>query len=328
MTTLLNLTDRAAVETATDYFPWILLFIIYIVAGVGLPNLLSLNQIEQVLVQSTPVILLAIGLGFCLIVGEFDLSIIGVLTFAPLVGLHLINEFGLPPALGFVAIVFVGLIIGSINGVLITKLGIPSLILTLATWWILEGAVLSITGGRTVANIPNLFRTIGIGDVVGLRYLVIIALITAFLAWYFSVAILQGRRLFLVGGDADACLRLGIDVDQQKILAFALSGAFAALAGVLLVSRVGSLSSGTGSELLMPAIAAPVIAGVSLFGGTGKVINIIAGAILVRALLTIVRVAGVSGTEFQMVQGILVLIVILVMEGRIRHILTEKFIGA
>jgi ribose/xylose/arabinose/galactoside ABC-type transport system permease subunit len=316
------------VETATDYFPWILLLIIYIVAGVGLPDLLSLNQIEQVLVQSTPVILLAIGLGFCLIVGEFDLSIIGVLTFAPLVGLHLINEFGLPPALGFVAIVFVGLIIGSINGVLITKLGIPSLILTLATWWILEGAVLSITGGRTVANIPNLFRTIGIGDVVGLRYLVIIALVMAIIAWYFSVAILQGRRLFLVGGDADACLRLGIDVDRQKILAFALSGAFAALAGVLLISRVGSLSSGTGSELLMPAIAAPVIAGVSLFGGTGKVINIIAGAILVRALLTIVRVAGVSGTEFQMVQGILVLMVILVMEGRIRQILTQKFIGA
>lgn len=305
----------------SEYFPWVLLVIFYLGAGMIYPSLLSEGQLSQLLIQSTPVILLGIGLGFVLITAEFDLSIVGVLSFAPLVGIHAVNNWGVPPVLGIVIILAVGVAIGYFNGVVVTKLGIPSLILTLASWWILVGAVLSVTGGRTLAKFPDLYRTLGIESIGPLRYVVIVALLFAIIAWFFSTRVRAGRRLYLVGGDPEASKRMGINNDRQKIYAFMISGLFASIAGLLLVSRVGSLSSGTGSELLMPAIAAPVIAGVSLFGGTGKIINIVAGALLVRGILIVTRVAGVSGTEFQLVQGILVLIIIVLMEGRFREII-------
>ena len=305
----------------SSYFPWVLLVVFYAGASVFLPSLMTGAQINLLLVQSTPVILLGVGLTFCLATAEFDLSIVGLVSFAPLVGLLAWQNLGIPPVLALVVIGGVGLVVGLFNGLVVTNIGIPSLISTLAMWWVLQGAVLSLTGGRTFAAFPELYSQIGIGSVGPIRYLVIIALALTIIAWFFSVKVPAGRRIFLVGGDPGAAERMGIDIDRYKIYAFMISGLFASIAGVLLVSRVGSLSSGTGSELLMPAIAAPVIAGVSLFGGTGKVINVLAGAILVRALLQITRVAGVSGTNFQLVQGLLIFVVVILMESQIRAVI-------
>lgn len=310
---LLTSNELSAKDFVANYFPWVLVVLIYLVAGIFFGDLFSVNTLESVVVQSTPVIILAIGMAFTLIVAEIDLSVVSALLFAPLIGIYAIQA-GAPTIVGLLVTAVTGLLIGAWNGIVITKVGVPSLIQTLASWWILEGAVLSLTNGRSLANFPDLYYQIGTDSLGPFRYILFIALAAVLIAWYYSTNVVSGRRLFLVGGDPEASERMGLDVGKYKMQAFLISGLFAAIGGFTLVTRVGTLSSGTGSNLLMPAIAAPVIAGISLFGGTGKIINVPAGALLVQVILTITRVAGVSGYEFQLAQGILVFVAVVLME--------------
>ncbi|MFC7018762.1 MULTISPECIES: ABC transporter permease [Haloarcula] len=305
--------EMSARDFVGDYFPWMLVVAIYLVAGVFYRDLFAVDTLESVIVQSTTVIILAIGMAFTLVVAEIDLSIVSALLFAPLMGLFAVQA-GAPMVVGLLVTALVGLLIGAWNGIVITKVGVPSLIQTLASWWILQGAVLSLTQGRSIADFPDLYYQVGSGSVGPFRNILFVTLAVVLIAWYYSTHVVSGRRLFLVGGDPDAAQRMGIDVSKYKMHAFLISGLFAAIGGFVLITRVGVLSSGTGTNLLMPAIAAPVIAGISLFGGTGKIINVPAGALLVQVILTITRVAGVSGYEFQLAQGILVFVAVVLME--------------
>ena len=307
--------NNAIIQNALqNYFPWLLTIGLYIVAGFFLPQLFEYNTIQTVLLQSTAVTILAIGMAFALIVAEIDLSIVSVLLFAPLVGILVIQDYGLPGLVAFPVTIITSLIVGYINGFVITKIGVPSLIQTLASWWALQGAVLSLTQGRTLANLPEFYQTIGVGSTGPVRNLVILTVIVVAIMWFYSVNTVSGRRLFLVGGDPDSASRMGIEASKYRRHAFLISSLLASIGGIALIGRVGVISSGTGADILMPAIAAPVIAGVSLFGGTGKIINVPAGALLVQLILTITRVAGVSGYEFQLVQGLLVFVAVVFME--------------
>jgi len=127
-----------------------------------------------------------------------------------------------------------------------------------------------------------------------------------------------GRRLYLVGGNPEACGAMGIPVDRINIVAYMISGFFAALAGYILSARMGFVSARFAVEWLMPAIAAPVIAGVSLTGGKGNLINVVAGAYLVQLIVIVVRAGGVGGYATEFVQGTLVFVAILINTARRR----------
>jgi simple sugar transport system permease protein len=132
------------------------------------------------------------------------------------------------------------------------------------------------------------------------------------IAILFARRTVTGRRLYLVGGSREACSAMGIPVNRIRIISFIISGFLAALAGYVLSARMGFVSSQFAVEWLMPAIAAPVIAGVSLTGGRGNLINVIAGAYLVQLIVMIVRTGGVSGYYTQFVQGLLVFVAVLI----------------
>lgn len=328
---LLNFGDGSTAIVGTivrDYFPWILTAVVYLIAGFFFSSLFTVDSFRVLLLQSTAVTILALGMAFALIVAEIDLSIVSILLFAPLVGIMIVqSEAGwlawLPGIAAFPIAIVVALIVGYVNGYVVTKIGVPSLIQTLASWWALQGAVLSLTQGRTITTLPDFYQTLSFGSVGPIPNLIILTVIVTALVWFFSVKTAGGRRLFLVGGDAEAASRMGIDDKKYRKYAFLLSASLAAVGGMALVARVGVLASGIGSQLLMPAIAAPVIAGVSLFGGTGKIINVPAGAILVQLILNITRVAGVGGYEFQLVQGLLVFVIVVLMELKRRHSLGD-----
>ena len=311
--------DSTLRHLSQEYFPWGLVLGLYVVAGFVFPQLFNSETVLTVLIQTTAVTILAIGMSYTLIVAEIDLSIVSVLLFAPLVGILAVRSLGIPSILALPITALVGLTVGYVNGWVITRIGVPSLIQTLASWWALQGAVLSLTQGRTLADLPNFYNTIGVGSVGPVRNLIILTVVVVAIMWFYSVNTVNGRRLFLVGGDPDSASRMGIEASKYKMHAFLISGLLAAIGGVALVGRVGVISSGTGTDLLMPAIAAPVIAGISLFGGTGKIINVPAGALLVQLILTITRVAGISGYEFQLVQGLLVFVVVVLMELKRRQ---------
>jgi simple sugar transport system permease protein/ribose transport system permease protein len=300
-----------------EYYTWFLFIGIYLVAGIFIPTLFTSATFSNVLVQGITVCLLSFGMTFVMLVGEIDLSIISVAAFAPMMGI-LLWEMGIPVLVAILMTLLIGCVIGLFNGLIITKLKIPSLVQTVAMWWMLAGVVLIITRGEAKTGLPYTWMLLGkvfIGPIPLLVPFFIVVVIVAIILARLTVT---GRRLYLVGGNREACSAMGIPVNRIRIISFIISGFFAALAGYILSARMGFVSSQFAIEWLMPAIAAPVIAGVSLTGGRGNLINVIAGAYLVQLIVMIVRTGGVSGYYTGFVQGLLVFVAILINTARRR----------
>ena len=307
-----------AVRTSLmEYYTWFLFIGIYLVAGIFIPTLFTSATFSNVLVQGTTVCLLSFGMTFVMLVGEIDLSIISVAAFAPMMGI-LLWEMGIPVLVAILVTLLIGCVIGFFNGLIITKLKIPSLVQTVAMWWMLAGVVLIITRGEAKTGLPYAWMLLGKVFIGPIPLLVPFFIVVIIVAIILSRLTVTGRRLYLVGGNREACSAMGIPVNRIRIISFMISGFFAALAGYILSARMGFVSSQFAIEWLMPAIAAPVIAGVSLTGGRGNLINVIAGAYLVQLIVMIVRTGGVSGYYTGFVQGLLVFVAILINTARLR----------
>jgi len=293
-----------------EYYTWFLFIGIYLVTGLFVPTLFTAGTFLSVLVQGTTVGLLSIGMAYVMIVGEIDLSVVAVASFAPMAGI-LAWEIGFPVPAAILLTLLIGVGVGFLNGLLITKLGIPSLVQTVAMWWMLGGTVLVATRGMAKAGLPDAWMQLGRVFIGPIQLLVFFFILVVVCAVFFARRTVTGRRLYLVGGNSEASSAMGIPVDRIRIIAFMISGFFAALAGYVLSARMGFVSARFAVEWLMPAIAAPVIAGVSLTGGRGNIINVVAGAYLVQLIVIVVRAGGVSGYSYEFVQGLLVFIAIL-----------------
>jgi simple sugar transport system permease protein/ribose transport system permease protein len=300
-----------------EYYTWFLFIAIYLITGIFVPSIFKSAMVSNVLVQGTTICLLSIGMTFVMLVGEIDLSIVAVASFSPMLGI-LSCGIGFPVVAAILLTLVIGAAVGLLNGLMITKLRIPSLVQTVAMWWVLEGFVLIITLGQAKAGLPAAWMFLGTKFVGPIPLLVVFFIFIAFIAIVFARRTVTGRRLYLVGGNTGACNAMGIPVDRVRIISFMISGAFAALAGYTLSARMGFVSPRFAVEWLMPAIAAPVIAGVSLTGGRGNILNVIAGAYLVQLIVLVVRAGGVSGYFTEFVQGLLVFVAILVNAGRQR----------
>jgi simple sugar transport system permease protein/ribose transport system permease protein len=285
--------------------------------GLFVPTIFKSAILLNVLVQGTTVCLLSIGMTFVMLVGEIDLSIVASAALAPMAGITA-WEAGFPVPVAILLTFSIGGLIGIFNGLIITRLRIPSLVQTVAMWWMLEGIVLIVTRGVAKAGLPDAWMLLGRVFVGPIPLLVFFFFAVVFIAILFARRTVTGRRLYLVGGNREACSAMGIPVNRIRIISFVISGFFGALAGYVSSSRMGFVSSSFAVEWLMPAIAAPVIAGVSLTGGRGNFINVIAGAYLVQLIVMVVRAGGVSGYFTEFVQGLLVFVAILVNAGRQR----------
>ncbi len=302
-----------------EYYTWLLFVGIYLVMGIFVPTIFSSAILLNVLVQGTTVCLLSIGMTFVMLVGEIDLSMVAVAAFSPMMGI-LSWEMGVPVPVAMLLTLLIGCGIGFCNGSIITRLRIPSLVQTVAMWWMLEGIVLIVTRGVAKAGLPDIWMLPGRVFVGSVPLLVFVFLAIVVLAIVFARRTVTGRRLYMVGGNRQACSAMGIPVPRIRIISFVISGFFASLAGYVSSSRMSFVSASFAVEWLMPAIAAPVIAGVSLTGGRGNFVNVIAGAYLVQLIVMVVRAGGVSGYFTEFVQGLLVFVAILVNTGRQRVI--------
>jgi simple sugar transport system permease protein/ribose transport system permease protein len=300
-----------------EYYTWFLFIGIYLATGIFVPTIFTSATFANVLVQGTTVCLLSFGMTFVMLVGEIDLSIVAAAAFSPMAGI-ISWEMGFPVLAAILLTLLIGCGIGLFNGLMITKLRIPSLVQTVAMWWMLGGIVLIITRGEAKAGLPDTWMLLGRVFIGPIPLLVPFFIVFVIVAIIFARRTVTGRRLYLVGGNREACSAMGIPVNRIRIISFMISGFFGALAGYVLSARMGFVSARFAVEWLMPAIAAPVIAGVSLTGGRGNLINVIAGAYLVQLIVMVVRAGGVGGYFTEFVQGLLVFIAILVNTGRQR----------
>jgi len=235
----------------------------------------------------------AIGMMTVMVTGAFDLSVGSTLALTGIVGAKLM-EAGIPIGIAILAALSLGLAIGYFNGVLITQVGINPFIATLGTMSMVRGLALAITQGMPVYGLPKSFAWLGEGTVFGLPFPIVLMVILVLIFDQFMRRTSVGRLFYYTGGNEEAAKLSGIHTKKVRMAAFMIVGFLAALAGVMLSSRMMSMMATSGTGLELKAIAACIIGGAALGGGEGTIIGALMGAILVGFIGNILVLEGVS----------------------------------
>ncbi|GAB7055161.1 MULTISPECIES: ABC transporter permease [unclassified Paenibacillus] len=303
--------EQRLVRLFANHIVWFLLVFGIITMGLIDSTFFSKSILQNILVQTAVLGVLTAGMSFVLIIGEIDLSVVGVLAFSAGLGTTLMNG-GLPWFLAVVVIVLFGVGVGFANGWLIAKLKAAALIETLAMGLILQGALMALTQGRSIINFPAAYTWIGQGTVAGLPVLPIPFLLIYLLVYFIWKQTVFGRSLFATGGNSRSAYVSGIRTDRIKIYAFAISGGLAGFSGYLLSAYMGAVTMTFGSDLLMYTLAAAVIGGVSLTGGRGSISGVLGGVLLLTVIQTGLQILGISSYYVTMVGGLMIFIAVVV----------------
>ncbi len=281
---------------------WIFAILILIVVGFTAyePNAFpTVANFRNIATDASVLLILAVGETFVIITAGIDLSVGSVLLFGGVVSAKVMASIGGDSTgvilVGLVVALAGGLVWGLFNGLVITKMKVPPLIVTLGSLGMALGAALLLTGGVDVRSVPNnLVLTVGIGRVAGVPYLVLIAggvaIVFGLILWITRF----GRWTYGIGSNAEAARRAGINVDRHLIKVYALAGVLAGLAGWLNLARFSTTTVGGHATDNLNAIAAVVIGGTSLFGGVGAIAGTVVGVFIPAVLSNGFNVIGVQ----------------------------------
>ena len=305
-------------DVALDNIVWILLVVFALGATALNPFFLSLANLQNVLVQATVLGFAGAAIGLTMLLGEIDLSVIGILGFSGAIGATVIDR-GLPGWLAVLVVLAVGAAIGLVNGLCIAKLRMTSLIETLAMGLTLAGGVLALTKGRTITIDDTSYTFIGQQYVLGwplmplalILLFVVIAVLLTRTTW--------GRKIYATGGNRRASYAAGIDTERLVVSTYVASGLLAGFAGWLATAYLAGVNSTMGSDLLLYAVAAPVIGGVSLFGGRGRVLGLLGGVLLLTVVQVGLQLVNISAYYVSMVGGAMIFLAVFVDALRIRR---------
>jgi rhamnose transport system permease protein len=274
---------------------------------------LSTTNIQFVLIDTTVFALLALGETMVVISRNVDLSVGSVLGLSAYASSSLFGSHpGIPIPAVFLVGLGIGLACGMVNGLMVAVGRVPSLVVTLATLYIIRGLDILLFSGKQVveASLPSAFLDIPRSAIGGIPYLAIaIAAVIAAGAYYLR-SYRSGRELYAIGSNPEAARLAGIPTARRLFTAFAVSGAIAGLAGVLWAAQYGTIDSGAGTGYELQAVSAVVVGGVAIFGGSGSVVGAALGALLLSTITTALYVLGISPFWDQAIWGFLLILAI------------------
>jgi simple sugar transport system permease protein len=304
---------------ALENVVWVLIVGFSLVTGLFNSFFLTVANLQNVLIQATSLGILVLGVSFTLLVGEIDLSVTGNLVFSGMVGALLMHSWHVPGVLAILAVVAVGGVVGLLNGVFVAWFRMNSLIATLAMGLFLQGAVLGLTKARTITITDPSYTYLG-DAVVGSWPIMPVVLFAAYALG--AVLLLRtrwGRNLYATGGSPSAAFVAGIRIRRVRIGAFVAAGLLGGVAGFLSSAYLGGVNVTVGASLLLYAVAAPVIGGVSLKGGRGRVSGMLGGALLISVIQVGLQLVNLSAYYIQMIGGAMILFAIAVDALRVRR---------
>ncbi len=314
--------QRALIEFVLDNLVWFMLIFVLAIFSLAIPNFFQIGIFANIVEQSTFVGVMAIGLAIVIIAGHMDLSVKSVAALSAMItgilfcshgiglGLTLTPAWLVLPVAAFIS-VFVGGVIGAMNGWLVVMLKMNAFIVTLASYIWVRGLVVAISGGRSAQDLAPPLRVIGIETIGFIPLIAWIAIICFVVFTFIMDRTPFGRHVTMIGGNAVATFRAGIKVDQLVLLTFVLAGAIAGLAGLLLAIRTSGATANLGTGMLFNAFAAVVIGGVSLKGGVGRLPGVYAGVLLLSSIHTAINLMGLPAHYTQVILGALVLAAVL-----------------
>ncbi|MCK0770188.1 MULTISPECIES: ABC transporter permease [Chromohalobacter] len=271
-----------------------------------------LNSYNLVIVSRTLAFigLITIGQSMLMILGELDLSLGAIGGFCGVIGGIMMVNMGINPWLSFGLCLVIGTLFGVINGLLVTLLRLPSLVLTIGMAGVYGGLNLVITKGVAITGIPADIGFMGSGTWLGMPVPFWVMLVFLALACFLTLKTPFGRYMYAVGSNLPAAQMLGIRTDRVRVGVFAFAGFLAALAGMLMVARLGSAQPSIGDSWVLGPIAAAVIGGVPTTGGIGTPLGAIFGAAIIGVIKNIIVLIGVSPYWQAMVTGAIVVVAI------------------
>jgi ribose/xylose/arabinose/galactoside ABC-type transport system permease subunit len=259
------------------------------------------GNLANVLRQNAFTAILAAGMTFAILTGGIDLSVGSVVALSGVLCADVLNRGG-GLAAGIGAGLLVGVATGSLTGLVVTRIGMPPFVVSLAMMLITRGAAYKYTDARTISGLPASFAALS----AGLAPTAIMAAVFA-LAWLLLMRTPFGRHVYAIGGNRDAAWLAGIRVDRVLLQVYALCGACAGLAGVLVASRLNAGYPKAGEFYELDAVTAVVVGGTSLFGGRGSIWGTLAGAFFIGILNNGLNLFHVEHYDQLVVKGVVLL---------------------
>jgi len=294
----------------------LLFFIVILSIGITLrnPAFMTIGNLSNLLTNTAILSILALGMMMILITRGIDLSVGATLALSGMIAAQFVSAFPhLPAILAVLLGIVVGAVSGLILGFLIAKFGILPIIASLGLMNVYRGLTFWVSGGSWISayEMPNSFTSIATSKILGVNLLIIIAVII-YIGFYYMINHSKlGRKIYAVGSNPDSAKVNGIKVDRIIIFVYTTMGSLAGLSGVLWVSKFASAQGDTGMGYELTVIAACIIGGVSIAGGSGKIGGVLLGAILLGILANAFPLIGISPFWQMGVEGFIILAAVL-----------------
>ncbi|CAB3776491.1 ABC transporter permease [Paraburkholderia caffeinilytica] len=290
----------------------IAIIIIELAVGMVVPAALSGGNIANVTQAAAPLVLMAFGVLLVIITGGIDLSVGSVFSLTGMVtGLAMMHGFG--AIASSLAGLSVGLLIGLINGGLVTFVGLAPFVVTLSTYAIAGSLSFIVTDGHSLPiSDPNYYLLNSGSLIPGLPNYALWCVLLLVAIEFCLHKVVAGRWLYAVGSSSSSARVIGVPVNRVRLSAYLLSGLLASFAGIVSISYISNAEATAGSSLMLQAIAAVVIGGASLFGGTGSAIGALLGSLMITIIQNGANLIGVNSFWQGTVTGIVILIAVLV----------------
>ena len=315
----ISLRQVVEIEGATVFAALILLVVI---SSIFAPRFLTPGNLTNVLVQSVFVVILGIGMTFVLVAGGIDLSVGSTMGLSAALTIYSINH-GVPMALALLIGLASGAAVGFFNSYFITALKMADFIVTLGTLSLVRGIVELMTSTSRLDTQSAAFGFLASGTVLGVPTAVLIAAAVVLVGGLTLAKTPMGRAVYAVGLNPASSYLAGVRVQRVRVGVYVASGVLAALAGILLASRLTSAHPALGTGYELTAIAAAAIGGTSLAGGRGSVLGTVFGALLLGVLQNSLSLLQINAFWFQIITGLMIVAAVL-LDGAIRRMLRAR----
>jgi rhamnose transport system permease protein len=285
---------------------------IVLVVGIQAPRFLSVSNFEQILLSVSLIAIVAVGQTTVVLTRNVDLSVGSVVGIVAFVTGDLLKEHTLGVFPAIVAGCVLGLGLGALNGLIITVGRVPAIVATLGTLYAYRGLDFLIAGGKQVSaiDLPTSYLGITSSSVLGIPTLIVCAAVVAAVAAYLLRYSGTGRELYAIGSNPTAAQLVGIPAQRLVFGAFVISGVLAGVAGVLWGSRFGTVNASAAGGLELEVIAAVVVGGVNIFGGSGTVLGAVLGAVLLGTIENALTILHLSQFWLRAIDGAVILLAV------------------
>ena len=288
------------------------LIVICVLLSIARPRFLTAQNLLNILIQSTTMGVVAVGMTFVIVTGGIDLSVGSIVAMVGAFGAGMIRA-GMPFPFAILFMIIIGMIFGCIQGLLISRIKMPAFIATLGGMSIGRGIMMVYLQGRTISGLPKPFQFLGNGYIGGVIpcAAVILAVVIA-VGYYVLQYTTFGRAVYALGGNREATQLSGINTRRVETMVYTISGMMSGIGGVVLAARLGSAVPTAGEGLEMNAISAVVIGGASLAGGRGSVLGTLVGILILGVLNNGMDLLNVDPFYNGVVQGVVILIAVFI----------------